>query len=464
MSRDPLTAESLGQIHETSMRVLSEVGVSMPHGDALGVFQRHGVKVDAGRVFLTEAQVMAALAGVPKEFVLYGREPARSCSVGAGEPVFAPAYGAPFIVDADGRRRSPSLEDYSRLARISHQLPAMDVSGHLIADPGVPRGHLHMLHAHLVHSDKPFIGSAAGAEGAGETLEMARIAFGEELGDRPVCISLINSLSPLGYATDMLDALLAYAGARQPVVVAALAMGGATAPITLAGLLSMQTAELLAGVVLTQLASPGTPVVFGSTSSNVDMRTGALSIGSPELAMIIGAHAQLARFYGIPSRAGGSLTDACVPDAQAGFESMMGLLTTVENGVDFVLHAAGILASYSAFSYEKLVLDEEMCGIVRRLRRGFEVSPETLAFESIAAVGAGGNYLMESATLARCHSEYYAPALCDRAGLVAWEESGGRDAVHRAEVHWQELLDGHEDPPMDRDARRRLDDYVASRA
>src|SRR5690606_41019504 len=139
------------------------------------------------------------------------------------------------------------------------------------------------------------IGSAAGAEGAGETLEMARIAFGEELGDRPVCISLINSLSPLGYATDMLDALLAYAGARQPVVVAALAMGGATAPITLAGLLSMQTAELLAGVVLTQLASPGTPVVFGSTSSNVDMRTGALSIGSPELAMIIGAHAQLAR-------------------------------------------------------------------------------------------------------------------------------------------------------------------------
>ena len=317
-----------------------------------------------------------------------------------------------------------------------------------------------MLHAHLVHSDKPFMGSTAGAEGATQTLEMARIAFGEDLGDRAVTISLVNSLSPLGYANDMLDVLMVYAKARQPVIVAALAMGGTTAPVSLAGMLAMQTAELLAGIVLTQLISPGTPVVFGSTSSNVDMRLGSLSIGSPETSMVIAAHAQLARFYGIPSRAGGSLTDANFPDAQAGFESMLGLKTTVESGVDFILHSAGILSSYLAFSYEKFVLDDEMCGMTRRFRAGFPVDDAALGYEVIAAVGPGGNYLSQPHTIKRCRTEFWKPALCDRRGLAAWVADGGKDAVDRATARWQQLVEEHEDPPMDADARAQLDAYL----
>jgi trimethylamine---corrinoid protein Co-methyltransferase len=461
MFREPLTAGSLTQIHEASMRVLEQVGVSMPQADALGVFRSHGLRVDEGRVFLTEDDVMKALKSIPKSFTLNARDPARSVTVGGGRAVFAPGYGAPFIVDATEGKRSPTLEDYGRLAKISHELPNMDLSGHLIVEPEVPHAHLHMLHAHLAHSDKPFIGSTAGAVGATQTLEMARIAFGEDLTDRPVCISLVNSLSPLGYATDMLDVLMVYATARQPVVIAALAMAGTTAPITLAGVLAMQTAELMAGIVLTQLVSPGTPVVFGSTSSNVDMRMGSLSIGSPELSMIIAAHAQLARFYDIPSRAGGSLTDASYPDAQSGFESMMGLLTTVESGVDFVLHAAGILASYIAFSYEKFVLDDEMCGMVRHMQAGFEVSPETIGFDAIAAVGSAGSYLQQKLTVERCRTEFYRPAVCDRAGLSHWIESGGKDAVDRARARWQKLLEAHEDPPMDAVSRRLLDAYLA---
>ena len=132
----------------------------------------------------------------------------------------------------------------------------------------------------------------------------------------------------------------------------------------------MQNAELLAGIALTQLISPGTPVIYGSTSTNIDMRSGALAIGSPEFSQLIAAHAQLARYYGLPSRGGGALTDASYPDAQAGFESMLSLLTAINSGVDLVLHAAGILSSYLAFSYEKFVLDDEMCGMVRRFTGG----------------------------------------------------------------------------------------------
>jgi trimethylamine--corrinoid protein Co-methyltransferase len=286
------------------------------------------------------------------------------------------------------------MEDYYNLVKIAHALPNQDISGYLLVEPGdvnAATAHVQMLYAHMVHSDKPFIGSAAGKRGVRDTMEMAGILFGGGPGDKAVTISLINSLSPLGYSTEMLEALVEYTTVRQPVVIAALMMAGSTGPITLAGVLAAQTAELLAVIALTQLISPGTPVVFGSTSTNIDMASGALAIGSPELSQMIIAHAQLARRYGLPSRSGGALTDASYPDAQAGFESMMSLSTTVNAGVDFVLHAAGILSSYLAFSYEKLVLDDEVCGMVRRLKQGIVVDDKTLAYDVIAGVGPGGN-------------------------------------------------------------------------
>ena len=244
------------------------------------------------------------------------------------------------------------------------------------------------------------------------------------------------------------------------MVIAALAMAGSTGPVTLAGMLTMQSAELLAGIVLTQLVSPGMPVVFGSTSTNIDMRSGALCIGSPELSQMVAAHAQLARFYGIPSRSGGSLTDASSPDAQAGFESMMGLLTTANSGVDFVLHSAGIVSSYLAFSYEKFVLDDEMCGMVRRLRRGFTVSPDTLAYDVIAKVGSGGNYLMEDHTVERCRTEFWKPSVCDRSGLEAWMTAGRQGAVARARTRWQRLIRDHKDPELDQIIGHQLQAYL----
>jgi trimethylamine--corrinoid protein Co-methyltransferase len=193
------------------------------------------------------------------------------------------------------------------------------------------------------------------------------------------------------------------------------------------------------------------------------MKTGALAIGSPELALMISAHAQLARFYGIPSRSGGALADASFPDAQAGFESMFALLTTVNSGVDFVLHAGGILSAYLAFSSEKLVVDDELCGLVRRYAEGIDVSPETLAYDVIANVGSDGNYLMEMHTVERCRTEFWMPALVDRTGLEAWMDSGRIRAVDRAHRRWQQLVAEHQDPPLDQTTVRQLEAYVEER-
>jgi trimethylamine--corrinoid protein Co-methyltransferase len=320
-----------------------------------------------------------------------------------------------------------------------------------------------MLHAHMVHSDKPFVGSVEGTLGAQHTMEMASILFDAPIGPsdgRAVTVGLINSLSPLGYSDEMVEALLVYARHRQAIVFAALSMAGSTGPITLAGVLAHQTAELLAGITLAQLQSPGTPVILGSTSTNLDMKTGGLAIGGPELSMMIAAHADICRFYGLPSRSGGALTDAHSPDAQAGYESMFSLLTTANSGIDFVLHAGGILSSYLAFSYEKFVLDDEICGMVRRYRRGLTISPETLAYDIIAKVGSGGNYLMEMHTLKRCRTEFWQPEVFGREGLEGWMAAGRPDAVSRARQRWQALVADHEDPPLDSATTRRLQSFV----
>ena len=469
MFHEILTKEDIEQIHSTSIRLLAKVGVEFPHEAALAAFRKHGVKIDGQRVYLSEDQVMEALSSAPRQFTLHARNPERNVVVGGGRPVFAPGYGAPFLVDStlseDGvlGKRAPTMEDYVNLVKIAHALPNQDMSGHLLVEPGdvmAGTAHLRMLHANMVHSDKPFVGSASGRIGARHTFEMASILFGRDVKEWPVTIGLVNSLSPLGYSADMLEALLEYAHWRQPLVLAALMMAGSTGPITLAGTLATQTAELLAGIALTQIVSPGTPVVFGSTSTNIDMKSGALAIGSPELSQMIIAHAQLARHYGLPSRSGGALTDASFPDAQAGFESMMSLLTSVNTGIDLVLHAGGILSSYLAFSHEKFVLDDEMCGMVRHLHQGIAVTADTLAYDVSANVGPGGNYLMEMQTVMRCRKEFWEPDLCDRSGLEAWMQAGKPTAVDRAHQRWQRLVAEHKDPPLDESTARQLQEYV----
>ena len=463
MYQEFLSKVDLEAIHDTSMQILTNVGVNFPMEEALEIFRNHGAWVDGRRVYLTESQLRDALRSVPRQFSIRARNPQRSLVVGGGRPVFAPAYGAPFLVDAETGKRVPSLDDYVRLVKLAHTLPNQDMSGFLMVEPGDVPGqsaHLRMLHSHMTLSDKPFMGSSAGRAGARHTLAMAGIVFGELTGREPVTVALINSLTPLGYSEEMLGALLEYATCRQPVIIAALAMAGSTAPVTLAGVLAVQNAELLAGVVLTQWISPGTPVLYGSTSTNIDMKSGSLAIGSPELSQMIVAHAELARYYGLPCRSGGSLTDAVYPDAEAGAESMMALLTTVNSGVDFVLHAAGILGAYLAFSYEKFMLDDELCGMVRHLRQGFAVTPETLAYDVVARVGPGGNYLMDDHTLANCRTAFWRPNLADRSGLDGWAKNGRPDAVSRSHRRWETLLADYRQPDMDAIVNRQLADYL----
>ncbi len=458
-----LSPSDLQAIHDTSIKLLETVGIHFPEDNAVRIFQDHGFKISGQTVFLTEAQVMRALKQAPSQFTVFGRNPQKSVTIGGGTPVFAPGYGAPFLVDSESGKRVPTLEDYHNLVKLAHMLPNQDLSGHLMVEPqDIPSesAHIEMLYANMLHSDKPFIGSSEGAAGAQHTFEMSEILLGG-VSDQYVTFGLINPLSPMAYGTDMIEAIIAYARARQPLIFATLIMAGSTGPITLAGVIAQQNAELLAGIVLAQLISPGLPVLYGSTSTNIDMRTGGLAIGSPELALCISAHTQLARFYGLPARGGGALTDSSTTDAQSGYESMFSLMTTVFSGMDFILHSGGIISSYLAFSYEKFVMDDEMVGMLRHFMKGIAVTPDTLAAEVIAHVGPGGHFLGEDHTLNRCRSEFWQPVLADRSGLEAWWDGDQRDTTTRARQRWQDLVARHQDPEIDKITARQLKSYVA---
>jgi len=460
-----LSAPDLDLIHTSTMQVLSEEGVLVPVNQALEVFRKHGFRVDGQRVHLDETRLMDTIANAPSEFIIHARDPERNVVIGGERHIFVPGYGAPFIMEPDGTARPGTLRDYENLTRLADALPNMDMSGHMLVEPGdVPPllAHLYTLRASMVNSSKPFMGSVYGVQGARAALEMAGILFGDRVSirERPVMISLINTLSPLGFSVETIEALMEYARWRQPLLVSAYPTAGVSGPVTIAGTLIVGNAEVLTGVVLTQLISPGTPVIYGGTGSAGDMRTANVTNSSPEGAIFTVCTAQLARYYGLPSRSGGCLTDSHLPDAQAGLESMMALLTAVQSGINFVLHAGGMLSSYLTMSYEKLMIDDEIIGMVRRFEDGFGLEVGDLALDVIANVGSGGIYLTEPHTAERFRTELYLPHLANRSNLSRWQAQGRPSLTDAARYRWQNLLAAHTPPTPDATTMAQLDRYV----
>jgi trimethylamine--corrinoid protein Co-methyltransferase len=243
-------------------------------------------------------------------------------------------------------------------------------------------------------------------------------------------------------------------------VIASLAIAGATGPVTLAGNLALQNAEVLAGIVLAQLVREGTPVILGGVSSNAEMRNGTLSIGSPEMAMNTAATAQMARYYKLPVRSGGAVCDAKSPDSQASYESMMSLLMARVCGINFVLHTAGILESYNCMSYEKFVIDDEMCGMVKRIKRGYEVNPDTLAFDVVREVGPGGHFLDKDHTFDHFRTEFYQPQLSNRDDYVSWQAKGSPYSMETANRKYKEILETYQAPELPADVDKDLLKFI----
>lgn len=460
------TDDDVRKIHEATLQVLETVGLDFGYAPAVEVFKKAGCKVEGQRVFLSPKMVMDQVKKAPSQFTLTARNPEKSVVIGGDNIAYIPCYGPPFVHDLDRGRRESTLEDYTNFVKLACASKSMDITGGMLTEPNdipIERRNAEMIYASMRYSDKPFMGGAIGAEAARETIEMAAIVFGcseKELADIKPMISILCSLTPLAYDDRMLGAIMAYAKAGMPQLISSLSIGGSTSPVTMEGTLVVQNAEILAGIVLTQLVREGAPVVFSGSSSATAMRYGTLSIGAPEMAVNTAATAQMARFYGIPSRGGGAVTDAKLPDAQAGMESMMSQLMATLSGVHFVLHSAGILEGYMAASYEKFIIDDEICGMCKRIRTGEKADSEKLALDVIKQVGPGGEYLTNTHTFQNFRKELYTPIMEEKEPFAGWKEKGGLSLEKIANAKWKSILQTYQEPGMPDETHRKLKAYM----
>ena len=461
-----LTKTQIEKVHQTTLQILEQIGMDIGYPPALEVLKKGGAKVDGQRVFFPSGLVETQIKKAPRRFMLHARNPQNNVIVGGGNTIFAPGYGAPFVTDLETGRRKATLQDFENFAKLTGASINLDVlSGTVVEPTDVPyeTRHAQMMYAAIKYSDKCFMGSTMGAEAARDCIEMAALLFGgrDQIESAPAIVSVVGPLTPLKYDARMLGALMEYAAAGQAVLVASLAIAGATGPVTLAGNLALQNAEVLAGILLIQLIREGTPVIFGGASSNAEMRNGTLSIGSPEMAINAAATAQMARYYKLPARSGGAVCDAKSPDAQASYESMMNLLMSLVCGANFVLHSAGILESFNCMSYEKFIMDDEMCGMLKRVHRAIDVNPDTLAFDVIKAVGPGGHFLDKDHTFDHFRTEFYQPRIADRDDFVTWQANGSPQSMVTANLKVKEILNNYEAPELPADVDQDLQAFIA---
>ena len=308
----------------------------------------------------------------------------------------APGYGPPFIIEPSGEKRNATMADVQKFCKLVQTSKHLDFNSSMVVQPNdVPpaTAHLDILLATMLLTDKPIMGSSVSEAAAIDSLNLAKMIWDNM--DEPVMISLVDSLSPLQYAGEMIDAILVFAEAGQPLIIHSACTLGTTGPITIAGSLVISNATTLAGICLAQLINPGTPIVYGLGGSPTEMKTGGYVNGSPEDAKHTAIATAMGQYYNIPCRSQGALTESFCLDYQAGMESAMMLTTAALSGVHLSLHACGTYGSMVAMSYEKFIADEDLCGAIKKLMQPVEFTDDAYAMDLIKELGTSGNYLIE---------------------------------------------------------------------
>lgn len=467
---DVLSADQLEAIHLTSLRILEELGIEVMSRRALDIFRAAGAQVDDASmtVRLDRGLVAQALTTAPSIFSLTPRNPEKTVILGGNHINFGLVAGPPNVHDRERGRRSGNYQDYCDFIRLAHYFNAIHLIGNQVCAPiDLPANsrHLDTYRANLVYSDLSYHCTAIGAGRAMDGIRMMAIARGislKEMAKSPGVITIISVNSPRRFDDGMADGLIAMAEHGQVVVVTPFTLMGAMAPVSLAAALAQQNAEALFGVVLTQLINPGTPVMYGSFTSNVDMRSGAPAFGTPENTKANIASGQLARRYKLPYRTSNANASNAA-DAQSVYETEMSLWGAILGHGNLVYHAAGWLEGGLTASFEKLVLDVEMLQHMIEFLKPIEVNEAELGFDAIKGVKTGGHFFGEPHTMARYEHAFYQPLVSNWQNYESWEIAGAKDATQRATDIWKRALAEYEEPVMDPAVREELDAYVAKR-
>ena len=449
-----LSEEGLSLIEGNADALLQDIGIEFRDDDEiLDLWRGAGADVREQRVRFPKGLLRQLISTAPAQFTQHARNPARNVEIGGNNTVFAPVYGPPFVRDLDGGRRYGTIEDFRNFVKLAYLSPHMHHSGGTVCEPvdlPVNKRHLDMVYSHIKLSDKPFMGSVTAPQRAQDSVDMAKLVFGDDFVEQNVVmVNLINANSPLLFDGTMLGALKVYARHNQACIVSPFILSGAMSPVTVAGTLAQLLAEAMAGIALTQIIRPGVPAIFGTFVSSISMQSGAPTFGTPESNQLLLGAAQLARRLNLPFRSGGGLCAAKTTDAQAAYESANTLQATMNGGVNFVLHGAGWLEGGLCSSYEKFVMDCDQLGMLAVYGKGIDLSENGQALDAIHEVGPGGHFLGCAHTQNNFEQAFYLSQIADNNSLEQWEIDGSLDATTRANSLWKQMLADYEAPSLD---------------
>ncbi len=459
-----LSQEEVAVIHESALKILSEIGFRFPLEDALTLLEKEGAHVHGHVARIPRELVVRAMERVPKrdQVTLYGRDRRHDLTFDKHEPTLACMTMAVSVIDPYTREKRPATDkDLADLTRIADQLDHIKVNGGLITPQEVPGAFndWYTWATTLKNTTKHITGGMLGARCVRDAARMASIAVGseEEFRSRPFISGWVLTLPPLGIDRESLDAMMEMSRWNIPFMLSSGPMMGASSPVTVAGTLAQAHAEILACIVLAQLTHPGCPVVYTSFARGLDMRTGAVTMASPEFAILKVAMAQMGHFLGLPVRMPGMLRDSKMLDAQAGFETgMVGTACALTADlIDGMQLDSDLLVDFA-----DLVFCNECMGALKRFSEQVTVSEETLALDALREVGHGGSFLGHDHTLRHFRKELWHPILMERRNWEKWKRDGGLTMTEVANKRMLEILEAESKDRWSPEAEAEIDFIV----
>ena len=470
----PLTASDMVRIHHAALDALEQIGLSQAPPTGVAYLTKAGcIQGDDGRIRFPRAVVEDVLTRANRSLTLYGRDPRHDLELSGARVHYGTAGAAVHLVDVKTREyRDSTLQDLHDAARIADQLDNI----HFVQRPMVARDiadnlemDLNTIYACCSGTTK-HVGTSVFEPGfVPPVLEMLHMIAGSEDAwrKRPfVSASICFAVPPMKFATESCEVMEALIHGGMPVLLLSAGMAGATAPSTVAGAIVQAVAECLAGLVYVNAVKAGHPAIFGTWPFGLDLRTGAMSVGSGEQALLTAGCAQMHQYYGLPGGAAAGASDSKLNDMQAGWEQMCSNVMAGLAGLNMVYEAAGMHASLLGFCHESLILGNDLIGQALRCVRGIEVTDETLALDQIADVclNGPGHYLGSDQTLARMQSDFVYPLLGDRSSPKEWEEQQKPDLIKQASARKVEILSSRAearfDPALDAAIRARFNIHL----
>jgi len=465
---EPLNEDGIEAIHNGAMRILEDIGIEMLNQEALDILGKAGCIVDGENVRMGREMVMEQLKFVPPKITITPRNADRYIEIGGNQMVFGSIASPPNCSDLDRGRRTGSQESFRDLTKLTQYFNCIHFnSGYPVEPLDIHPSirHLDCLYDKLTLTDKVVHAYSLGKERVEDVMEMVRIAGNlshEEFSASPRMFTNINSTSPLKHDFNMLDGSMRLAKRGQPTVITPFTLAGAMAPVTMPGAVAQSMAEGLIAVVLLQLINPGAPVVIGTFTSNVDMKSGSPAFGTPEYMRATQMSGQMARFYGLPLRASNACT-ANTEDSQSAWESLFSLWSAVSSRANMVYHAAGWLEGGLCASYEKFVMDCETVQQLIAYMNPVSVNEDDVAFDAVKEVGPNGHFFGCTHTQERYETAFYSPFLSDWSNFETWQEKGSERTPERANKIWKKILGEFQAPPIDAAVDEELRAFVTKR-